>query len=75
MGGTTYTFSIILAVFLFGLGAGSSVGAMIARGGDIRRLARTARHALAWCQILCVAGIAWSGLFDHAGGSHSGASI
>ena len=34
LGGTTYTFSIILAVFLLGLGSGSAVGAMIARRTD-----------------------------------------
>ncbi len=64
LGGTVYTFSIILAVFLFGLGVGSSAGALLARGTGtdetaLDRAAR-ARMALAWCQIFCVAGIAWS---------------
>ena len=31
MGATVYTFSIILAVFLIGLGLGSSAGALVAR--------------------------------------------
>ena len=31
LGGTVYTFSLILAVFLIGLGIGSSLGAMLAR--------------------------------------------
>ena len=53
-GATTYTFSIILAVFLIGLGIGSSAGAVLARS-----LARP-RVALGWCQILLVATIAWT---------------
>ena len=53
-GATTYTFSLILAVFLAGLGLGSSVGATLGRG-----LARP-RVALGWCQLaLCVA-MAWT---------------
>jgi len=53
-GATTYTFSLILAVFLFGLGIGSSVGAGIA--------ARSARPrlALGWCQMLLCAAMAWT---------------
>lgn len=53
-GATTYTFSLILAVFLFGLGIGSSVGAAIA--------ARTTRPrlALGWCQLLLCAAMAWT---------------
>jgi spermidine synthase len=53
-GATTYTFSLILAVFLFGLGIGSSVGAGIA--------ARTLRPrlALGWCQLLLCAAMAWT---------------
>lgn len=54
LGGTVYTFSIILAVFLAGLGAGSSIGAMIARTGA------NARVALAWSQALCTVCIAWT---------------
>jgi spermidine synthase len=49
-GGTTYTFSLILAVFLTGLGLGSSVGAALARN------VRNPRIVLGWVQIaLCVA--------------------
>ena len=33
-GATVYTFSLILAVFLFGLGIGSSVGSALARSLD-----------------------------------------
>ncbi|MEQ1910821.1 MAG: fused MFS/spermidine synthase [Vicinamibacterales bacterium] len=53
-GGTVYTFSIILAVFLIGLGMGSSLGAAIGRS-----LQRPAL-ALGWCQLAAVGGIAWS---------------
>jgi spermidine synthase len=53
LGASVYTFSIILAVFLMGLGFGSS-------GGSI--LARTARPrlVLAWCQLLLTLTIAWT---------------
>jgi spermidine synthase len=54
LGGTVYTFSLILAVFLVGLGIGSSLGA---------RLGRTVvnpRVALGVCQILLSAGVAWA---------------
>lgn len=53
-GATVYTFSLILAVFLFGLGIGSSAGASAAR-----RLRRPAT-ALGWCQFAAAAGMAWS---------------
>lgn len=53
-GATTYTFSLILAVFLFGLGIGSSVGAAI--GGRTTR----PRLALGWCQMLLCAAMAWT---------------
>jgi spermidine synthase len=54
LGATTYTFSLILAVFLVGLGIGSSLGAAMARSGV------NARIALGWCQVgLCVA-LAWA---------------
>ena len=54
LGGTVYTFSIILAVFLIGLWGGSGAGSFFARKtGD-------ARMALAGCQILLVAAIAWT---------------
>ena len=54
MGATVYTFSIILAVFLIGLGIGSSAGAMLGRNGA------RARNALGWAQLLAAAGIAWT---------------
>jgi spermidine synthase len=56
MGGTVYTFSIILAVFLVGLGIGSSAGSFIAR--TITR----PRVALGWCQLLLTAAIAWTAM-------------
>jgi spermidine synthase len=53
-GATAYTFSLILAVFLVGLGIGSSLGAALGRG------VRSPRLALGWCQVgLCVS-IAWA---------------
>src|SRR5262249_61025512 len=51
-GATTYTFSLILAVFLFGLGIGSSVGSAMAS-----RVTRP-RVALGWCQLLLCAAMA-----------------
>jgi spermidine synthase len=53
-GATTYTFSLILAAFLVGLGIGSTVGSSLARS-----MARP-RVAFAWCQLLLCAAIAWS---------------
>jgi len=53
-GATTYTFSLILAVFLVGLGIGSTIGAELAR-----RLAAP-RIALAWCQLLLCGTMAWA---------------
>lgn len=53
MGGTVYTFSIILAVFLAALGIGSGVGSFMARG-------RSPRWALGTFQLLAVAAIAWT---------------
>jgi spermidine synthase len=54
LGATVYTFSIILAVFLIGLGIGSGAGSMLAR--------RAARPgvALGICQTLLLGAIAWS---------------
>ena len=53
-GATAYTFSLILAVFLVGLGIGSSLGSGMARN------LRSPRAALGWCQLgLCVA-LAWA---------------
>jgi len=53
-GATVYTFSIILAVFLFGLGVGSGIGSLIARS-NVRP-----RVALGACQLLLTAAIAWT---------------
>jgi spermidine synthase len=53
-GASTYTFSLILAVFLIGLGIGSSLGSIIAKS-----VARP-RIALGWCQLLNVGAMAWS---------------
>lgn len=54
LGGTTYTFSIILAVFLIGIGLGSSAGSFVTR--DLLR----PRLALGICQLLLVAAIGWT---------------
>jgi len=53
-GGTTYTFSLILASFLFGIGVGSGVGSFLAR------YLTDARRALGWAQALVIAGLAWA---------------
>jgi len=54
LGATVYTFSIILAVFLVGLGIGSSIGSILARGSARPRV------ALGSCQLLLVAAVAWT---------------
>ena len=54
LGATVYTFSIILAVFLVGLGIGSTVAGFLLRG-RIR-----ARLALGISQLLLVGAIAWT---------------
>jgi len=54
MGATVYTFSIILAVFLVGLGLGSSLGAVVAR------LTARPRLALGGCQLLLAGAVAWA---------------
>ncbi len=56
LGATVYTFSIILAVFLTGMWAGSGVGSYLSRR------VRDARLALAACQILLALAIAWAAL-------------
>jgi len=53
-GGTVYTFALILAVFLFGLGIGSSLGSAIGRA------AARPRVALGWAQMFICGAIAWS---------------
>jgi len=52
IGATVYTFSIILAVFLVGLGLGSAWGSIMARSGS--------RTALGWCQLALAGSIAWA---------------
>src|SRR5205085_7301827 len=53
-GATVYTFSLIVAAFLIGLGIGSSLGSAIARSTKRPRL------ALGVCQLLLCATIAWT---------------
>ena len=53
-GASTYTFSIILAVFLIRLGIGSGIGSLIAKTIDNPRV------AFGWCQLLSVLAMAWS---------------
>jgi spermidine synthase len=53
LGGTVYTFSLILAVFLLGLGIGSGAGSALAR------YTSSPRQALGVCQLLVMVGIAW----------------
>jgi spermidine synthase len=55
-GGTVYTFSIILAVFLIGLGLGSTAASHLAR-----TMVRPGR-ALGFCQLGLAATIAWAAL-------------
>jgi spermidine synthase len=54
LGATVYTFSIILAVFLIGLGVGSGVGSFVGRATPRPRL------LLGGCQLLLAAAIAWT---------------
>jgi len=53
-GATTYTFSLILAVFLVGLGIGSTIGSELARRVEHPRM------MLGWCQLLLCATLAWA---------------
>jgi spermidine synthase len=53
-GATVYTFSIVLAIFLLGLGTGSALGALAARS------ANNPQRLLGWCQLLLVGAIAWT---------------
>src|SRR5690349_4829172 len=55
LGGTVYTFSIILAVFLTGLGIGSTFGAWLAKRNNPRLL-------LGLCQLLLASAIFWSAI-------------
>jgi spermidine synthase len=54
LGGTVYTFSLILGAVLLGLGIGSSIGASLARS------LVNPRRALALCQTLAMLGLAWA---------------
>jgi spermidine synthase len=54
LGATVYTFSIILAIFLLGLWAGSGAGSFLARRAERPGL------ALAGCQILAALSVAWT---------------
>src|SRR5205807_3770062 len=56
LGATVYTFSIILAVFLVGLGLGSSAGSLLARS------TQRPRALLGVCQLLLAAAVAWAAL-------------
>ena len=53
-GATVYTFSLILAVFLVGLGLGSTLGSTLARSS------KRPRVALGWCQMLICGAFAWA---------------
>lgn len=53
LGATVYTFALVLAVFLFGLGLGSSAGSLASRRLD-------PRLALGYCQLLLALAIAWA---------------
>ncbi len=54
LGATVYAFSIILAVFLVGLGLGSAAGSWVARKTERPRV------ALAACQLLLAPAIVWT---------------
>jgi spermidine synthase len=56
LGATTYTFSMILGVFLSGLGVGSAAGAAIGRA------VRRPGFALGWCQLLLCFAVAFAAL-------------
>jgi len=55
LGATVYTFSLILAGFLLGLGIGSGIGSLLARS------ATNTRAALGGSQLLLMGAIAWAG--------------
>jgi spermidine synthase len=54
LGGTTYTFSMILGVFLTGIGLGSTAGSILARG------AVSPRRMLGIAQFLIMGALAWT---------------
>ena len=53
-GASVYALSIIVAVFLVGLGIGSGIGALLCR------ILVSPRTALGWCQCLAACAIAWT---------------
>lgn len=53
LGATVYTFSLIVAAILVGLGIGSAIGSWIGRS------VRAPLRALGWCQLLLMVAIAW----------------
>jgi spermidine synthase len=53
-GGTVYTFALILAVFLVGLGIGSTLASAMLRG------AVHPRRALGWCQLFLCGTFGWA---------------
>jgi spermidine synthase len=53
-GASVYALSIIVAVFLVGLGIGSGIGALLCR------ILASPRAALGWCQWLAAGAIAWT---------------
>jgi spermidine synthase len=53
-GASVYALSIIVAVFLVGLGIGSAIGALLCR------ILVSPRMALGWCQWLAAGAIAWT---------------
>ncbi len=55
LGATVYTFSIILAVFLVGLGIGSGIGSFAARS-------MRPRLALGICQLLLIGAVGWTAI-------------
>ena len=61
MGATVFTFSIILAVFLIGLGFGSSAGAYLGR------FMKNPGRGLAWCQLMLVVAIPWAAFMINQG--------
>ncbi|MFM8892059.1 MAG: SAM-dependent methyltransferase, partial [Planctomycetia bacterium] len=54
LGGTTYTFSLIMAAFLTGLGIGSCAGSALAKS------VASPRTALGTCQLLVMVAIGWA---------------
>jgi spermidine synthase len=54
LGATVYTFSIILAVFLIGIGIGSGAGSLLSRQLPNRSV------AIGYCQMLLAVAIAWT---------------